>query len=941
MRSLPILLILALFLPLTALAQNSSRDVDFKGLIKEDAVTLKRRFATTLSAGVSLAEVDEMMRYLFKTNHYDLVEAREGQVRGRTVVWLVGYPVELIDKITVEGSDALDEDEIAEKLFLQKGKRLPKDQILQAIPSVVELYQRKGYLSAKVAVEFKSLSPEKIEVIVKVIEGEPTKIEDIIIETSNSALKAKIQSLVKGYKNDELLANTVGDIRQIIFDYFVEERYLNSNLSEADVNYSAGRTKATIRLGIENPYQYLITYDGNNSLDSVQLSKAIKLNSTERFGLNPSAEIADRLRIHYQKKGFANAKITSEEQILPRDFIKKVRLKIEEGPRVRIKSIEVGGKISRNSSFYAGFIKDHSSELIDLGYYNLEDLELGYKNLITELQNQGYLQAKLQSARSEFLQKGQFVNIRVFIDEGPQTRIRNIAFKGASAFKKEELLEIVQLTSGEPLSLNAFESSIPRLHDYYTARGYLDMKINEDSSNFIRYNETNTEAQIEYDIQEGPLVEVSSIVVQGNEQTHEDVVLREIDFHPGEKLTSQNIGESEFRLQRLGLFNSVAIRTLETNTLIEKRTVIIEVTEKNPGLFNLGGSLNNELGDYGLSILAYSGIAYRNLWGTARAISLRGEMNFNLQMQFTEYDLTASYFEPFIFNERIRGRVNFTKSVRVFKQEPERTVGLETNQVGTSLEKDLTRTVRFTWNLWSLANTRKYAIRGLYNTGAGGEEKLTIATIGPQLDWDLRDNPLNPTKGIFSRFSADYSHPSLGSTESVNYWKVYSMFNTYVPLGSPKFVWANSFRGGYLQNLSDKADGRVPEEVMFSLGGRSTIRGFDPQAIPSRNEFLNNFPNYGADKPMFVLYNSHYFLIKTELRFPFWGEFGGVIFYDGGAVKIKDVNFEDEYRDAAGIGFRYNTPVGPVSAELAFKLDRRDVPTKESPFRFHFSIGAF
>ena len=933
-------ILLTLILPATVFGQNSVRGVDFKGVLKEDVVSLKKRFGTVLASGVSLSEIDEMLRYLFKTNHYDAVEAKESQVRGKTVVFLVGAPVELIDRITIEGAHAIDDDEIAEKLFLQKKKRLPKDQILQAIPSVEEMYKRKGYLNARVAVDFKKVSPEKIEVVVKVEEGTPTVVEDIVIETSNAVLKGKLRNLVKGYIGDRLLSNTVGDIRQEIFDYFVDELYLNSNLSETEIKYTDNKAKASIRFSIENPYQHLIVYDGNRSLDSVQLSKAIKLSENERFGLNPAAEIADRLRVHYQKKGFANAKVTYEEQILPRDFIKKVRLKVEEGPRVRIRSIEVGGKVSRESGYYADFIREHSSDLIDLGYYNLEDLELGYKNLVTELQNQGYLQARLQSARSEFLQRGQFVSIKVFIDEGPRTIIRNIAFKGASAFKREKLLEIVKIKPNEPLSLNAFEASIPKLHDYYTTRGYLDMKINEDSTNFIRYNESNTEAQIEYDIQEGPLVEVSTIVVQGNEQTNEDVVLREIDFKPGDKLTSQNIGESEFRLQRLGLFTSVSIRTLETNTQIEKRTVIIEVTEANPGLFNLGASLNNELGDYGLSILAYSGIAYRNLWGTARAISLRGEMNYNLQMQFTEYDMTASYLEPFIFNERIRGRVNFTKSVRVFKQEPERTVGLETNQVGTSLEKDLTRTVKFTWNLWNLANTRKYAIRGLYNTSGGGEEKLTIATLGPQLDWDLRDNPFSPTKGIFYRLTIDYSHPSLGSTDTVNYWKAFSTFRTYVPLGSSKFVWANEFRGGYLKNLSDHRNGQVPEEVMFALGGRSTIRGFDPQAIPSRNEFLNNY-GLNSDKPMFVLYNSHYFLIKTEIRFPFWGDFGGVLFYDGGAVRIADVTFDDEYRDAAGFGLRYNTPVGPVSAELAFKLDRRDVPTKESPFRFHFSIGAF
>ncbi len=933
---------LAVLVSSSAFGQGIVREIELKELLPEDIQSTKKRFSNVMTTGATLAEVDEILRHLFKTNHYDNVEARDVQVKGRNFVQIIGYPVEIIDDVEVTGNDNMDEDDIIEKLEIQVGKRLPKNQILQLIPSVEEAYQKQGYLNAKVKVDFKSLSPEKILVNIRVVEGLPCRVSDITIETSNPILKEKLAKKVRSFVGGKFLSNITNNIREEFMGYFVEERFLNANLLEPELKFSPDKSSVSIRLAVENPYQYLIFYEGNTSIESIRLSKALKLSSTERFGLNPAAELADRLRIYYQKQGYANAKSSFDEQIIARVYIKKLKLKIEEGPRVRIHEIEVAGKISKKSKYYANFIKEHSSDLIDLGYYNLDDLELGYKNLITELQNQGFLQAKLQSARTEFLRKGQYVNIKVFIDEGPQTHIREIRFKGIHAFQEKDLLDVINLTAGSPLSLNTFEASIPKLREFYTAHGYLDMKINENSSNFIRYNELNTLAEIEYDIEEGPLVEVASILIQGNEQTNDDVLLREIDFEPGDKLTSLNINESEFRLQRLGLFSSVAIRTLEKDTPISKRTVIIEVIERNPGLFNIGGSVNNELGDqYGLSFLAYSGIAYRNLLGTARAISLRGEMNYNLDTRFTEYDLTASYLEPFVFNDRIRGRVNFTKSVRIFKSEPERLLALETHQVGTTLERDFGRSVKFTWNLWSLANTRKFAARGNYNSGSGGEEKLSIATIGPQLDWDLRDHPFMPTKGIFFRVTGDYSDPNLGSTQTVNFFKVSSSFNTYLPLGSPKFVWANSVRGGYLKNLSNEPKGRVPEEVMFTLGGRSTIRGFDPQAIPSRNEFLNEINERESDKPMFVQFNSHYYLLKTEFRFPIWGDFGGVIFYDGGAVAIADIKFQDEYRDAAGVGFRYNTPVGPVSAELAYKLDRRESPTKESPFRFHFSIGAF
>ncbi len=139
-------------------AQSSVREIEFKGLLSQDSLGVKKRFATTLATGASLAEVDEMIRYLFRTNHYDMVEAAEVRVKGKTVLQLIGYPIEVIDEVEVIGEDAVDDDDIGERLEIQVGKRLPKSQMLQLIPAVEDMYRSNGFLNAKVKSEFKELS---------------------------------------------------------------------------------------------------------------------------------------------------------------------------------------------------------------------------------------------------------------------------------------------------------------------------------------------------------------------------------------------------------------------------------------------------------------------------------------------------------------------------------------------------------------------------------------------------------------------------------------------------------------------------------------------------------------------------------------------------------------------------------------------------------------
>ncbi|HUI27808.1 MAG TPA: BamA/TamA family outer membrane protein, partial [Candidatus Kryptonia bacterium] len=68
---------------------------------------------------------------------------------------------------------------------------------------------------------------------------------------------------------------------------------------------------------------------------------------------------------------------------------------------------------------------------------------------------------------------------------------------------------------------------------------------------------------------------------------------------------------------------------------------------------------------------------------------------------------------------------------------------------------------------------------------------------------------------------------------------------------------------------------------------------------------------------------------------------GGLYLQDTAACKAAgatgcDISLEN-FRRSAGPGLRYDTPVGPLSLDYGFKLDRRG---NESIGEVHFSIGA-
>ena len=118
----------------------------------------------------------------------------------------------------------------------------------------------------------------------------------------------------------------------------------------------------------------------------------------------------------------------------------------------------------------------------------------------------------------------------------------------------------LSLEKREANHLNQIETSYAKLADLYKNYGFLEFQVETSNEDFITYNDTNTKASIIYKITEGKRIQVDSIEVQGNNLTKEYVILKSLEFKPGEILTQEKLKESEARLKHLGLFNSVEIQ---------------------------------------------------------------------------------------------------------------------------------------------------------------------------------------------------------------------------------------------------------------------------------------------------------------------------------------------------------------------------------------------
>lgn len=191
---------------------------------------------------------------------------------------------------------------------------------------------------------------------------------------------------------------------------------------------------------------------------------------------------------------------------------------------------------------------------------------------------------------------------------------------------------------------------------------------------------------------------------------------------------------------------------------------------------------------------------------------------------------------------------------------------------------------------------------------------------------------------MFQTLNVGISPSFIGSTDSITRFFGQTAYYRQV---TKSVVWANSLRLGAVAPLGNS---HVPFSERFFSGGADSLRGFALNgAGPQQTAILctkANDPTACTAKVLVPTGGRQLVIFNSEARFPLPIKtgLGGVIFYDGGNV-YRSIGFKDffnDYTNSVGIGFRYQTPVGPIRIDLGHLL--KLVPGQKSTQIF-ISVG--
>lgn len=619
--------------------------------------------------------------------------------------------------------------------------------------------------------------------------------------------------------------------------------------------------------------------------------------------------------------------------------------------------------------------------------------EAAAQRLADRYRKDGFLGVEVKGPEPIWLDDGATVRIRYRIEEGLQTRVAGVRFTPEPTLPLAELLEEVTLEPGAAADLYAIEETRLTLQRNLRERGFPFARVEE---RLERLSEPGL-AELIYEIEEGPRVRLGKIRVRGNTNTQEFVIVDRVVLREGDYFAASKVEESRQRLLRTGLFTAVSIGFLDDKADAEVRDLLVEVRERKlnavePGF---GGSIE----DGPRVFLSYE---RRNIFGLGVGMRARAQVNYPRLLYPFLFPLkatgAASDDSPdgrfFLEEPELLRALLFLEGQGLIGAEIPKVYGLpfdarlfvdgvflrEIRQSFTLLKGSVLTgfdAQPFQWltigpqleaevsdfncpNLDTLGIGCGEGASGLTRrTDAGTLGQLTMRLLSSM---DLRDDPFRPHAGFFSSFATDVafgagvlrdSGQGAGDVES-NFIRLSGTASGYVPLG-PEATLALTVRGGNIFPLTTLTPGTpnyVPLFKRFYLGGTSSLRGFNADVLlPSDDEnwpATQRDPNPDIDPASISSLGGNFFVnARAELRLGVVGDLELGTFVDVGQLANDVVNVQlAGFAIGAGLGMRYNTPVGPFAVDFGWKVidgQRRLpplLPDRAVP-NLHLSIGYF
>ncbi|WP_395685311.1 outer membrane protein assembly factor BamA [Aestuariivirga sp.] len=681
----------------------------------------------------------------------------------------------------------------------------------------------------------------------------------------------------------------------------------------------------------ENPMINQVNFEGNKEVKDSDLAKEVELRERMMFTRAKVLSDVNRIIGVYRRSGYYSVKVSPKIIRLPQNRVDLV-FEIQEGDETKVRRIEFVGNKAFSSNSLKGVVG--TQEYSWWRFFNRNDnydpdrVEYDKELLRRYYLRNGFADVRVVSADAVLAPDGSGFTLTYTIEEGPRYKVADVAVNiGDAPLETDRLVKQVRTGVGDYFNSAKVDKTVESLTLEASRQGFVFARVNPD----IQRNPGGDTLNITYNIVEGPRTYIERIDIIGNFRTEDKVIRRELLLYEGDAFNRVMIERARRRLTALDFFEKVDFRD-EQGSAPDRVVLTVDVREKSTGSVNF--SIGYSTSEYVVGSIA---LEERNFMGKGYDVKLNTTGSWyrqNVTFSFTNpyfMDLPVSAgFDIFATNANNQDESNYNSQQLGFALRS----GFRLDQnSGISLKYGLT------WR--DVDNVNEYDAAPAVIDAQGQSLK---SFVGATYTWDNLDNPMLPTNGFRGQLVAEVA----GLGGDVHYGSLEAHAWYFIPIYEESVVLKLEGNAGQMVPF---AGDDVPLQDRF-FKGADTFRGFDPAGVGPRQ--------VGNDGETDAIGGTTYAIGTVELSFPLglpeeWG-IGGSLFSDFGTVfgsetdseamgtgqciydPVKDCTVFDtaDLRASVGAGIIWQSPFGPLRAELAYPLLKTDYDKTQY---FRFSVG--
>ncbi len=343
------MLLLTVLTGLFGVGENVIMDIRLEGNQNIDSELIFSVVTLKLGDFLTADEVANSIKNLYQLGVFNNIVVEGEEVEGgvELLIRLEEFPI--VDEVTYEGYDELDEDDFEEVVTLRKGSYWSPYLMSETRQHIFEEYQEKGYHFAKIEFEAKPLDNNRVAVNVMIDEGSEIRIKKIHFHGNKEIPSGRLRHEMADTKQKSLFYSGKfdqqkfdDDLEKIISFYsirgYIDARIISweTNILEEEYMY--------IDIFLYEGEQFMfgdVSVEGNERFTDEVLISQFDFMEDEVFDREYYEEQLMNLSSMYYEEGYIYSQF--DETLEKRGNYVDIHVKIQENTRARIHKIHISG----------------------------------------------------------------------------------------------------------------------------------------------------------------------------------------------------------------------------------------------------------------------------------------------------------------------------------------------------------------------------------------------------------------------------------------------------------------------------------------------------------------------------------------------------------------------------------------------------------------------